>query len=148
MSQLKQQLQADLKAAMVAKDAFKRDTIRFLMSAIKQIEVDERRELSDEDILKIIQKSIKQREDAITQYKEAGREDLWQKEEAEANILKSYLPKQLTPEELEAEISEIIKTIGVTSMKEMGAVMKEAKEKIGSRSDGKQISEMVKKLLK
>ncbi len=148
MSQLKQQLQADLKAAMVAKDAFKRDTIRFLMSAIKQIEVDERRELSDEDILKIIQKSIKQREDAITQYKEAGREDLWQKEEAEANILKSYLPKQLTPEELEAEISEIIKTIGATSMKEMGAVMKEAKEKIGSRSDGKQISEMVKKLLK
>ncbi len=148
MSQLKQQLQTDLKAAMVAKENFKRDTIRFLMSAIKQIEVDERRELSDEDILKIIQKSLKQREDSIAQYKEAGREDLWQKEEAEAEILKSYLPKQLTPEELETEIAQIIKSVGATSMKEMGSVMKEAKEKIGSRSDGKQISEMVKKLLK
>ena len=93
--ELKKRLQEDLKKAMKEKDIFKRDTIRFLMSAIKQVEVDSRKELSDEDIIKIIQKSIKQREESAAQYKEANREDLFEKETKEAQILKSYLPKQL-----------------------------------------------------
>ena len=82
MSGLKDQLQNDLKDAMKQKDNFKRDAIRFLMSALKQIEVDERKELSDADIIKIIQKSLKQREDAATAFKEAQRDDLYEKEMA------------------------------------------------------------------
>ncbi len=144
---LKERLKSDLKAAMVAKDNFKRDTIRFLNSAIKQIEVDERRELSDDDIFKIIQKSIKQREDAAKQYKDAKRDDLYDKEVKEAELLKDYLPKQLSVDEVEKIVSDIISKLGATGMKDMGAVMKEANSKIGSQSDGKTISEVVKKLL-
>ena len=148
MSEIKERLKADLKAAMVAKDSFKRDTIRFLNSAIKQVEVDERRELSENDIYKIIQKSIKQREDAAKQYKDANRDDLYEKEIKEAELLKSYLPKQLSLEELKDIILSIINEIGAKDMKDMGRVMKEANAKIGSRSDGKTISTVVKELLK
>ncbi|RUM66150.1 MAG: GatB/YqeY domain-containing protein [Sulfurospirillum sp.] len=148
MSEIKERLKADLKAAMVAKDSFKRDTIRFLNSAIKQVEVDERRELSDDDIYKIIQKSIKQREDAAKQYKDANRDDLYEKEIKEAELLKEYLPKQLSLEEIKDIISSIINEIGAEGMKDMGRVMKEANEKIGTKSDGKTISMVVKELLK
>ena len=144
---LKEQLQNDLKEAMKAKDSFKRDTIRFLMSAIKQVEVDTRKELSDADIVKIIQKSIKQREEAAQQYKEGGREDLYEKEIKEAQILKAYLPKQLSDEELAQEVQAIIQEVGATSMKEMGKVMQTATKKLAGQADGKRISEMVKKLL-
>ncbi len=147
MSQVKERLKSDLKAAMVAKDNFKRDTIRFLNSAIKQIEVDERRELGDDDIYKIIQKSIKQREDAAKQYLEAKRDDLYQKEIKEAKLLKEYLPKQLNSEELKEIISSIISELKANSIKDMGKVMKVANEKIGSSSDGKTISQVVKELL-
>ena len=148
MSDIKERLKADLKAAMVAKDSFKRDTIRFLNSAIKQVEVDERRELSDDDIYKIIQKSIKQREDSANQYKDANRADLYEKELKEAELLKSYLPAQLSLEEIKDIVSSVINEIGAEGMKDMGRVMKTANEKIGSRSDGKTISEVVKELLK
>ena len=94
MSLLKERLQNDLKEAMKNKDNTKRDAIRFLMSALKQIEVDERKELSDADIIKIIQKSLKQREDSMMAFKEAQREDLYEKELAEATLLKAYLPEQ------------------------------------------------------
>lgn len=144
---LKERLQKDLKEAMKAKDSFKRDTIRFLMSAIKQVEVDTRKVLSDEDIIKIIQKSIKQREDAAQQYKEGGREDLYEKEIKEAEILRSYLPKQLSDEELTKEVKTIIQEIGATSMKDMGKVMQAATKKLAGQADGKRISEAVKKLL-
>ncbi len=144
---LKEQLQNDLKEAMKAKDSFKRDTIRFLMSAIKQVEVDTRKELSDADIVKIIQKSIKQREEAAQQYKEGGRDDLYEKETKEAEILRSYLPKQLSDEELAQEVQAIIQEVGATSMKDMGKVMQAATKKLAGQADGKRISEMVKKLL-
>ena len=147
MSQLKSKLQQDLKIAMKEKDTFKRDTIRFLMSAIKQVEVDTRKELSDEDIVKIIQKSVKQREEAAKQYKEGGREDLYEKETKEAELLKTYLPKQLSDEELRAELEQIIQEVGVTSMKEMGKVMGVATKKLAGKADGKRINQMVKELL-
>ena len=145
--ELKIQLQNDLKEAMKSKDTFKRDTIRFLMSAIKQVEVDTRKELSNEDIIKIIQKSIKQREEAAHQYKEGGREDLYQKEIDEAEILKTYLPKQLSDEELTKELQDIIQESGATSIKEMGKVMQIATKKLAGRADGKRISQKVKELL-
>ncbi|BCD68092.1 GatB/YqeY domain-containing protein [Nitratiruptor sp. YY09-18] len=144
---LKEQLQNDLKEAMKAKDTFKRDTIRFLMSAIKQVEVDTRKELSDADIIKIIQKSVKQREEAASQYKEGGREDLYEKEMKEAQILKSYLPKQLGDEELEEKLKNIITEVGATSMKDIGKVMGVATKQLAGVADGKRINQVVKKLL-
>jgi uncharacterized protein YqeY len=147
MSQVKDKLKEDLKVAMKAKDVFKRETIRFLMSALKQVEVDERRELSDDDIYKIIQKSIKQREDAATQYKEAGREELYEKEIKESILLKNYLPKQLEEDELKEIISQIIAKNGATGMKDMGNVIKLTMVKVGAGADGKSVSNIVKELL-
>ncbi|NPA82187.1 MAG: GatB/YqeY domain-containing protein [Epsilonproteobacteria bacterium] len=147
MSELKDRLKNDLKEAMKNKDSFKRDVIRFLMSAIKQVEVDERRELSDEDIQKIIQKSVKQREDAIAQYREGGREDLVEKEQKEAEILRSYLPKQLSDEELREVIKEVIEETGASSMKDMGKVMGAAIKKTAGKADGKRINAIVKEML-
>jgi len=147
MSKLKEQLTNELKDAMKAKNIIKRDTIRFLMSALKQVEVDERKELSDEDIIKIIQKSLKQREDSMTQYKNAKRDDLYQKELNEVNILKNYLPKQLNDEELENIIKTIIKDTGAKIIKDMRKVMEVVTKKTVGKADNKRISTIVKKLL-
>ena len=148
MSSVKEQLKSDLKAAMIAKENFKRDTIRFLMAAIKQIEVDERIEVDNDGIYKIIQKSLKQREDAAKQYQEAGRDDLYNKEVAEAEILKVYLPKQLSLDELSTIIKAVIQKSGATGMKDMGKVMKMVSQEVGSSADGKTVSTLVKELLK
>jgi uncharacterized protein YqeY len=147
MSAVKAKLEQDLKEAMKSKDVFKRETIRFLMSAIKQVEVDERKSLSDDDIYKIIQKSIKQREDAAKQYREADRADLYEKEEREAELLKNYLPAQLSDAELKSIIEEAIAKTGACGMKDMGKVMKTVTQEVGSGADGKRISTMVKQLL-
>jgi uncharacterized protein YqeY len=147
MSQLKEKLQADLKTAMKEKDTFKRDVIRFVMSAIKQIEVDERKELSDADIEAILVKQIKQRNDAIAQFKEGGREDLVEKNEKELEILRSYLPEPMSEEEVRATLEEIVKETGANGMKDMGKVMAAAKAKIGSRAEGRVINQIAKELL-
>ena len=147
MSQLKIKLQDDLKEAMKTKDNFKRDTIRFLMSALKQIEVDERKELSDEDIIKIIQKSLKQREDSATAFKEASREDLYEKEVHESNILKAYLPKQLDDSELKVIIAKHIQATGATSLKEIGKIMPLVLAECAGVADGKRINLIIKELL-
>jgi len=148
MSNVKEQLKADVKAAMIAKENFKRDTIRFLLAAIKQVEVDERIEVDDAGIFKLIQKSLKQREDAASQYKDAGRDDLYEKEMAEAKIIQAYLPQQLTQEELKQIIQEAITQTNASSIKDMGSVMKVVNEAVGARSDGKTLSHLVKELLK
>lgn len=147
MSLLKEQLQSDLKEAMKNKENFKRDTIRFLMSALKQIEVDERKELSDADIIKVIQKSLKQREDSMCAFKEAGREDLFDKEFMEATILKVYLPQQLSDDALKAVIQKHIETLGITSLKEMGKIMPLVLQECAGVADGKHINTLAKELL-
>ncbi|ARU48695.1 GatB/YqeY domain-containing protein [Sulfurospirillum diekertiae] len=147
MSELKSKLQDDLKDAMKTKDTFKRDVIRFLMSALKQIEVDERKELSDSDIVKIIQKSLKQREDALSAFKDAGREDLYEKELAEATILKSYLPQQLSDESLKVIIQKHILATGATSLKEIGKIMAGVLAECEGVADGKRINTIAKELL-
>ncbi|MBE0490846.1 MAG: GatB/YqeY domain-containing protein [Sulfurospirillum sp.] len=147
MSDLKEKLKADLKVAMLAKDTFTRDTIRFLMSAIKQIEVDERKDLSDEDIQRIIQKSLKQREDAAAQFKAASRDDLYDKEIAEAKILQSYLPEQLSDAQLQSILETIIKEYTITSLKEMGKLMPVCIAACEGRADGKRINNTLKTLL-
>jgi len=144
---LKEQLKDDLKTAMRDKDIIKRDSIRAINTMIKQIEVDERKELNDEDIIKLLQRGIKQREESIAQYKAASRDDLIEKEQGQIDIFSSYLPKQLSDEELESTMKNIIESVGATSMKDMGKIMGPAKAKIGGSADGKRINEMVKKLL-
>ncbi|RXK08027.1 GatB/YqeY domain-containing protein [Halarcobacter bivalviorum] len=144
---LKQQLKDDLKIAMREKNIVKRDSIRAINTMIKQIEVDERKELTDEDVLKLIQKGIKQREESIAQYKEASREDLVEKEQEQVEVFKEYMPQQVSDEELEAGMKEIISEVGATTMKDMGKVMGQATKKFAGVADGKRINEMTKKLL-
>ncbi len=145
---LKEQLKSDLKDAMRTKDILKRDTIRAINTMIKQIEVDQRVELNDEDVIKLIQRGIKQREEAISQFKEASRDDLVKNEQDQIGIFELYLPKQLTDDELQTIIQAIITDVGATTMKDMGKIMNPAKEKIGGSADGKRINEMVKKPLR
>lgn len=144
---LKEQIKADIKDAMRAKETAKRDTLRNIQAAIKQIEVDERIEVDDAAVEKILMKYAKQREDAMAQFSEAGREDLVTKEKAELALVKSYLPEPMDDSELEQVLKEVIASTGAESMKDMGKVMGAAKKAIGSRADGGRINQIVKKLL-
>ena len=144
---LKETISNDIKTAMKEKNNALRDALRLLSSAMKQIEVDERKELSDEDVIKIIQKQVKQRNDAMSQYRDASREDLYEKEASEAAIFEAYLPKQLSDEELETALRAIILETGATSIKEIGKVMGAASKTLGALADGKRINECAKKIL-
>jgi len=142
-----ERMKSDLKEAMKAKDIVARDTIRMIMSAVKQIEVDERRDVTNEDMIKILQKAIKQREDAIGFAKEGGRDDLIEENQEEIAIIEKYLPKQLSDDELRDEIAQIVKEVGASSMKDMGKVMGLATKRLAGKADGKRINVVVKELL-
>ncbi|HFB53221.1 MAG TPA: GatB/YqeY domain-containing protein [Sulfurimonas autotrophica] len=144
---LREQINQDVKEAMKAKDTKKRDALRLLTSAFKQIEVDERKELSDEDVIKIIQTQIKRRNDAASQYKDAGRDDLMQTELDEIAYYEVYLPAQLSDEEICEAVTKIVAELGATTMKDMGKVMGAANKALAGQADGKRISECVKKTL-
>lgn len=144
---LREKINQDLKEAMKAKDVKKRDALRLLTSAFKQVEVDERKELSDDDVIKIIQKQVKSRNDSIEQYKKAQRDDLVAKEQEEINVYEIYLPKQLSDDELENSLKDIITKVGAETMKDMGKVMGMASKELAGKADGKRINECVKKLL-
>ena len=141
------QIKSDIKDAMRARNTVKRNTLRNIQTVVKQIEVDERREVTNTDMEAILMKYAKQREDAMSQFAEAGRNDLVEKEQAELDIIKTYLPEQMDDAELEATLKEIIAQIGATSMKDMGKVMGSAKKSIGSKADGGRINACVKTLL-
>ena len=144
---LRETINQAIKEAMKAKETKKRDALRLLTSAFKQIEVDERKELSDDDVIKIIQTQVKRRNDAATQFKDGGREDLMQIELDEIGFYEIYLPAQLSDEELEAAIKEIIAKVGATSLKDMGKIMGMASKELSGIADGKRISERVKNIL-
>jgi uncharacterized protein YqeY len=144
---LKEKLNEDLKQAMRDKEVVKRDSIRAINTMIKQIEVDERRVLDDAEVIKLVQRGIKQREEAISQYRAASRDDLVQKEQEQVDVFMLYLPKQLSDDELENGMKEIVSEVGATSLKDMGKVMGVASKKFAGVADGKRINEMVKKLL-
>jgi len=141
---LRQQINNDVKDAMKAKDAKKRDALRLLTSAFKQIEVDERRDLSDDDVIKIIAQQVKRRDDAATQFKDANREDLMQQELDEIAYYKEYLPAQLSDNELRTALEEIISKVGATSMKDMGKIMGVASKELSAKADGKRINATIK----
>ena len=144
---LKEKLLEDLKEAIKEKDSIKKNTIQMARAAVLQVEKDKQIELQDSDILTILAKEVKKRKDSLSDYQKGGREDLVEQINKEIQVLEVYLPKQLSKEELEKELQEIVKKLNATSMKDMGIVMKTAKEKIGTRADGKEINEIVKKLL-
>ena len=144
---LRDQINENVKEAMKAKETKKRDALRLLMSAFKQIEVDERKELSDEDVIKIIQQQIKRRDDAAEQYKNAGREELMQIELDEITYYQEYLPAQLSDDALALALKEIIAKIGATTIKDIGKVMGAASKELSGKADGKRINECAKALL-
>ena len=144
---LRDTINQDVKEAMKAKNAKKRDALRLLTAAFKQIEVDERKELTDEDVIKIIQTQIKRRNDAASQYKDANRDDLMQIELDEISYYEPYLPAQLSDDELCDSITKIVAELGATTMKDMGKVMGAANKALAGKADGKRISECVKKTL-
>ena len=144
---LKTRIKNDIKDAMRAKNVTKRDTLRNLSAAIKQIEVDERKELTDSEVEAILAKYAKQREDAKAQFKDAGRDDLVAKEEAELEIVYEYLPKPLSDEELKEAVEKIVAKVGATSMKDMGKIMGAVKKEYGSRADGSKVNKIVKEIL-
>lgn len=144
---LKEQLQQDIKQAMKEKDTVKLSTLRLLMAEIKNKEIDAGKELEESDILSLIQKAAKQRKESIEQYKKGGRDELAAKEEQELRLLESYLPQQLSREELAAIIKEAIAKCGATSPKEMGKVMKEVMPAVKGRADGKEVNALVRTLL-
>lgn len=144
---LRETINQDVKNAMKAKETKKRDALRLLTSAFKQIEVDERKELSDDDIIKIIQKQVKSRNEAASQYKDAGRDDLMQIELDEIAFYEPYLPAQMSDDELESALKDIISKTGAETMKDMGKVMGMASKQLAGKADGKRINECVKTLL-
>ena len=146
MSAIKEKMAQDLKEAMKSGETFKRDTLRLLNAALKQVEVDKRIVLSDEDVISILKSAFKQREDALESYLNAKRDDLAQKEKQEMDIILSYLPKQLSDEELRDAVKGIIAEVGAKDGKDLGKVMGAAK-KLSAIADGKRISAMAKELL-
>ena len=144
---LKEKLLEDLKNSMKEKNIVRKNVIQMVRAAILQVEKDKQITLDDNQIIDIIAKESKKRKDSLADYEKSGREDLINEIKEEIEILAEYLPKQLSLEEVEAIVKEVIEEVGATSMKDMGKVMKTAKEKIGAASDGKTINEIVKKLL-
>ena len=140
---IREQILADIKEAMKAKDEFKRDTLRTLNAALKQVEVDQRIEMTDEVVLPLLQKEIKKRADSVELYLKGAREDLAKKEQSEIELIKAYLPAQLSDDELKNKIKSIIEKVG----KNLGAVMKMAKDEIGASAEAKRISMIAKELL-
>ncbi len=134
-SALKSRISDDMKAAMRAGDKQKLATIRLMLSAIKQVEVDSRSDVSDEDIVALLDKMQKQRRESIAQYDKAGRSDLSEIEKQEMSVIQEYLPEQLSAEELDSLITQAIESTGASSMKDMGKVMGQLKPQLQGRAD-------------
>ena len=143
-SDLKSQINDDMKAAMRAKEKERLGVIRLILAAIKQREVDERIELDDAQVLAVLDKMLKQRRDSIEQYNNAGRTELADKEQMEVDIIQTYMPAALSDAELDAMIQEIVAAVGASSMQDMGKVMAQLKPKVQGRADMGQVSQKVK----
>ena len=143
------QISEDIKSAMKARDKVRLETLRNIKKVFLEAKTapGANDTLSDADALKIISKLAKQGKETATTYTQAGRQDLADAELAQVEVLESYLPKQLSQEEIEAEVKKIIAEVGATSMKEMGKVMGTASKQLAGKADGRVISEIVKKLL-
>lgn len=145
---LTEQLQQEIKAAMLAKDAPRLQALRMLKSALGYVQIEKKVDaLSDADFLAVVQREVKKRRDSAEQFTTAGRAELAAAETSEIAVLEIFLPQQLTPEELEALVRATIQELGATDKKQMGAVMKAVQTKVAGRADGKTISTLVGRLL-
>ncbi len=144
---LKQRINDDLKAAMRAGETGRRDTMRLLLAALKQREVDDRKELTDADVVAVIDKMIKQRREAIAQFEKGGRQDLAEKEQFELGVLQAYLPQALSEAEIDAAVAEAIASAGAKAPSDMGKVMGALKAKLAGRADMGKVSALVKSRL-
>ncbi|MES9846341.1 MAG: GatB/YqeY domain-containing protein [Candidatus Sedimenticola sp. PURPLELP] len=144
---LKQRIQDEMKAAMKGGDKPRLGTIRLIMAAIKQREVDERIELDDEQVLVVLDKMVKQRRDSITQYEKAGRTELAEQEHYEIGVLQDYLPEALGEDEIAALVADAIANSGAESIRDMGKVMGQLKPQIQGRADMGAVSALVKQQL-
>ncbi|WP_457642999.1 GatB/YqeY domain-containing protein [Persephonella sp.] len=147
MAELLKRLQEEMKTAMKSGEKERLSVIRMLISEIKKVQIDRKKELSDDEIIQVLQKYAKQRKESIKQYREAGREDLAQKEEFELKVVQEFLPQPLSEEELKAVVEQAISETGASSMKDMGKVMKVVMEKVKGRADGSVVSAIVKEKL-
>ena len=146
-SAIKQQIQEDMKTAMRNQDKERLSTIRLILAAIKQREVDERIDPNDEQVLAILDKMLKQRRESVAQYEAGNRPDLVEKENTEIQVIQAYLPAQLSHEEIDALIGEAITATGATSARDMGKVMGILKPKVQGRADVAAVSNKVKERL-
>jgi hypothetical protein len=148
---LKEKLTADLKDAMKSGETLKRDTLRLLDSAIKNSEIEKKKReegLSDEEVLEVISRAVKQRNDSIQQFTDGGRPELAEKEQAELEILKTYLPEQMGEDEIRRVVKEIISSAGTVSPSDMGKIMGQAMGKMKGKADGNVVKKIVGEELK
>jgi hypothetical protein len=144
---LKQRVEADLRQAMKARDEVTLGAVRMLKSAVVNREIELGKDADDAEVLKLVEKQVKQRHESAGLFAKGGRPELAEREEKEATYLESYLPRRLTPEELEALVAAAAAEVGATSVKNMGQVMKAAQARSQGRVDGKALSEAVKRKL-
>ena len=144
---LNQKITEDLKQAMKAKDVVRLSCLRMLRTALKNLQVEKGRELSDDEIQSIISSLIRKGKEAAGEFRNGNREDLAVKEEKEIKIFYEYLPQQLTPEQIETTLRDIISELSAESPKDMGKVMKAAMARMAGRAQGKEVNEIVRKLL-
>ena len=142
------QIQADLKQAQLSRDELKTSTLRLLLSEIKNAEIQKSGELSDSEIISVIQKEVKKRKEAVEGFRSGGRVDQAEKEETEAKVLVEYLPAQISDEELTQLVDGAIKEVGATNLSDMGKVMGAVMGKVAGRADGGRVSTLVKEKLK
>lgn len=147
MGKLTETIRADMTESMKAREAERLSTLRMLQAAIKNEQIEVGRELTDEEALVLIRRAVKQRLDSIDQFTKGNRSELAEKESRELEILKAYLPPELSDQELESGLREIVAATGATSKKDLGKVMKEASARFKGRADGKKIQEIVSRLL-
>jgi len=144
---LKNQITEDMKSAMKAGDKDRLKTVRLIMAAIKQVEVDQRIEIDDAGVLSVLEKMVKQRRDSVEQFERGGRDDLAAIEKAEIEVLETYLPEQLSADEITALVDEIIAATGAEGMRDMGKVMGQIKARAAGRADMGAVSATVKERL-
>jgi len=144
---LKDKLMEDLKQALREGDERRKSAIRLAMAAIRNAEIEKRRELDDGELLQIIAKEVKQRRDSIAEFTKAGRQDLIDQEKAELEVLLAYLPRQMTREEIEEAARRVIQEVGATGLSQMGKVMGRLMPQVKGRADGRLVSEVVRALL-
>ncbi len=145
---LHDQINKDYVAAMKSKDKVRSGTLNFLRAQLKNVVIEKRADkLEDADVVTVLKKQIKQRQDSITQYEKAGRTDLMEQEQAEMAVLKSYLPEEMSADQIKGIVEDVIRETGANSMKDMGSVMKAVQERTAGNADNKLVSELVKSAL-